>query len=97
MLHGIQGTAANLGFIANWAFPKNLSKESIWLAYYVSLSRPRSLSRLLRRTMPDRDIIEGGPPESITKAFDKLLTDKIQTTNVACARARREMGWPAHP
>jgi hypothetical protein len=95
-LHGVQGKTADPGFIANWAFPKNLSKESIWLAYYVSLSRPRSLSRLLCRTMPDRDIIEGGPPESITKAFDKLFTTKIQTTNVACARARREMGWPPH-
>ena len=53
-LHGVQGKTADPGFIANWAFPKNLSKESIWLAYYVSLSRPRSLSRLLCRTMPDR-------------------------------------------
>ena len=95
-LHGVQGKTADPGFIANWAFPKNLSKESIWLAYYASLSRPRSLSRLLCRTMPDRDIIEGGPPESITKAFDKLFTTKIQTTNVACARARREMNWPPH-
>ena len=56
-LHGVQGKTADLGFIANWAFPKNLSKESIWVAYHVSLSRPRSLSRLLCRTMPDRKII----------------------------------------
>ena len=95
-LHGVQGKTADPGFIANWAFPKNLSKESIWLAYYVSLSRPRSLSRLLCHSMPDKDIIEGGPPESITKAFDKLFTREIQSTNVACARARREMGWPPH-
>ena len=95
-LHGVQGKTADPGFIANWAFPNNLSKESIWLAYYVSLSRPRRLSRLLCRSMPDRDIIEGGPPESITKAFDKLFTAKIKSTNVACARARREMGWPPH-
>ncbi len=75
---------------------RTFSKESIWLAYYVSLSRPRSWPCLLCRTMPDRDIIEGGPPESIAKAFGKLFTTKIQTTNVACARARRGMGWPPH-
>ena len=92
-LHGVQGKTADPGFIANWAFPKNLSKESIWLAYYVSLSRPRSLSRLLCRSMPDRDIIEGGPPESITKAFDKLFTGKSSLpTSRAHAHVERWAG-----
>ena len=74
---GVQGKTADPGFIAKMAFPKNLSKESIWLAYYVSLPRPRSLSRLLCRSMPDRDIIEGGPPESITEACGKLFRTRI--------------------
>ena len=96
-LHGVQGKTADPGFIAHWTFPKMLSKEAIWLAYYVSLSRPRSLSRLLCHSMPDRDIIEGGPPESITEAFDELFTGKIQDTKDACARARQELGWPPRP
>ena len=80
---------------AHWKFPKGLKRESIWLAYYVSLSRPRSLSRLLSHGLPDRSIIEGGPPESITDVFKELFTEKIAATQQACAQARAEMGWPA--
>ena len=94
-LHGVQGKTADPGFIAHWKFPKGLKRESIWLAYYVSLSRPRSLSRLLSHGMPDRSIIESGPPESITDAFEELFTEKIAATKLACAQARAEMGWPA--
>ena len=94
-LHGIQGKTADPGFIAHWKFPKGLPRESIWLAYYVSLSRPRSFSRLLSHGLPDRSIIEGGPPESITEAFNELFAEKIKTTKVACAAARAEMSWPA--
>ena len=94
-LHGVQGKTADPGFIAHWKFPRGLNRESIWLAYYVSLSRPRCLSRLLSHGMPDRSIIEGGPPESITDAFQELFSEKITATKLACARARREMGWPA--
>ena len=94
-LHGVQGKTADPGFIANWAFPKNLKKECIWLAYYVSLSRPRSLSRLLCRSTPDRGLIEGGPPASISDAFKKLFGSKIEETKVACAQARKAMGWPS--
>ena len=94
-LHGVQGKTADPGFIAHWTFPKGLKRESIWLAYYVSLSRPRSLSRLLSHGMPDRNIIESGPPESITDAFEELFIDKIAATKLACAQARADMGWPA--
>ena len=94
-LHGVQGKTADPGFIAHWKSPKGLKRESIWLAYYVSLSRPRSLSRLLSHGMPDRSIIESGPPESITDAFEELFTEKIAATKLACAQARAEMGWPA--
>ena len=94
-LHGVQGKTADPGFIAHWAFPVGLSDESRWLAYYVSLSRPRGFSRLLSHGLPDRDIIEGGPPENITNAFEELFSQKIAATKRACARARTEMGWPA--
>ena len=45
--------------------------------------------------MPEKEIIEGGPPEEIVKAFKELFTDKIAKTKIACAKAREEMGWPA--
>ena len=94
-LHGVQGKTADPGFIARWKFFKGLNKESIWLAYYVSLSRPRGFSRLLSHGLPDRSIIEGGPPESITEAFNELFAEKITATKAVCAEARAEMGWPA--
>ena len=93
-LHGIQSKTADPGFIAHWKFPKGLSKESVWLAYYVSLSRPRSLSRLLGHGVPDRNVIEGGPPETIVKAVVEFFESKIVATKLACARTRAEFGWP---
>ena len=51
-LHGVQGKTADPGFIAHWSFPAGIKKESIWLAYYVSLSRPRRLSNLLSHGFP---------------------------------------------
>ena len=76
-LHGVQGKTADPGFIAHWSFPTGLSTSSIWLAYYVSLSRPRSLSKLLSHGLPDRDIIEGGPPESIPTRFRQYLQGRL--------------------
>ena len=67
----------------------------MWLAYYVSLSRPRSFAQLLSHGLPDRGIIEAGPPEQIAKAFDELFGDKIATTKIASAKARQALGWPA--
>jgi hypothetical protein len=96
-LHGIQGKTADPGFIAHWTFPAGLSQVSIWLAYYVSLSRPRGFSKLLSHGLPDRDIIEGGPPESIASAFHDMFAEKITKTKVACAKARAQMGWPRRP
>jgi len=93
-LHGVQGKTADPGFITHWKFPKRLPKESIWLAYYVSLSRPRSFSRFLCHGSPDRDIIEGGPPETLTNAFEEFFQAKVAATSSACAQARAELGWP---
>ena len=68
----------------------------MWLAYYVSLSRPRSFGQLLlSHGLPDRSIIESGPPQELAKAFDELFTGKIAATKIACAEARLALGWPA--
>ena len=93
-LHGVQGKTADPGFITHWKFPKRLPKASIWLAYYVSLSRPRSFSRFLCHGSPDRDIIEGGPPEALTNVCQELPEAKCAATGAACAKARAELGWP---
>ena len=94
-LHGVQGKTADPGFIVHWTFPPGLKKESMWLAYYVSLSRPRSFAQLLSHGLPDRSIIESGPPQELAKAFDELFTEKIAATKIACAEARLALGWPA--
>ena len=94
-LHGVQGKTAEPGLIAHWTFPPALSKESIWLAYYVILSRPTALANLLSFGLPSRKILEAGPPKAITEAFQRVFGDKIEKTKEACAEARRELGWPA--
>ena len=96
-LHGVQGKTADPGFIVHWTFPPGLKKEATWLAYYVSLSRPRSFGQLLSHGLPDRSIIESGPPEEIAKEFDELFADKIARTKIACAKARHALSWPARP
>ena len=45
--------------------------------------------------LPEREVIESGPPEEIAKAFQELFADKIAKTKIACAKAREEMGWPS--
>ena len=94
-LHGVQGKTADPGFIMHWTFPLALSKVAIWLATYVSLSRPRRFKNMLSHGLPLRETIEAGPPEEITKAFDELFTAKIAATKIACVKAREALKWPA--
>ena len=94
-LHGVQSKTADPGFIVHWRYPKRLPKESIWLAHYVSLSRPRNLSQMLSHGLPSREVIEGGPPEAWLTELDTLFEDKIEKTKRECAKARAALGWPA--
>ena len=96
-LHRTQGKTADPGFIAHWQFPAGLREHIIWLAYYVSLSRPRRLRSLLCHGEPDRSIIEGGPPTAIVAASEEFFSMKIAPTKRACARARAAMNWPPRP
>ena len=93
-LHGVQSKTVEPGFIVHWFFPPRLSKESTWLAYYVSLSRPRSFSQLLSHGLPSRKVIEVGPPEEIAKALEELFADKIAAKKIACVKAQADMNWP---
>ena len=94
-LHGVQGTTADPGFIAHWTFPLRLPYASQWLATYVSLSRPRRFKNLLSHGLPSRELIEGGPPEEISTALAELFVNKIAATKIACAKARKQLKWPA--
>ena len=93
-LHGVEGTTTEPGLVAHWRFPRKLSQESRWLAHYVILSRPRRLASLLSHGLPDRAVLEGGPPASISDAFQRIFGEKIAETNQACQAARRKLNWP---
>ena len=90
-LHGVQGTTADPGF----TYPLRLPRVSQWLATYVSLSRPRRFKNLLSHGLPSRELIEGGPPEETSTALDELFVKKIAATKIACAKARKQLKWPA--
>ena len=71
-----------------------LDHEQIWLAHYMQLSRPRSLKTMISHGMPDRNVIEGGPPQRIQDELDRLFKDKIAATEKAAALARKQLKWP---
>ena len=91
-LHGIQGKNAEPGMCAHWSSPKHLSAEALWLAHYVILSCPRRLKDLVSYGLPDRSVLEGGPPEKITEVFERLFAGKIEKTKLACRDARLALG-----
>ena len=64
---------AETGVCAHWKLPKRLGPEALWLAHYVILSRPRNLKDLASYGVPDRSLLEGGPPEAIDGSFSETL------------------------
>ena len=62
----------------------NVSAETKWLAYYVMLSRVRSLDNFLCHGLPEREMLESGPPETLQKAMAELFEGKIATTFESC-------------
>ena len=94
-LHTLQGMTAEPGLKAHWTLPPRLAASVKWLAYYVMLSRPRSLSSLLSFGMPERRILEGGPPQEILESLRELFGDKLSKAREQSEAARRELSWPA--
>jgi hypothetical protein len=94
-LHTLQGVTASPGLIFHWKFPRFMSPEVRWLATYVALSRPESLSQLISIGMPDsvRDIIEGGPPEGILTRFNDMFKELEVATHLQAREVMRELGW----
>ena len=73
------------------------SRRTPWRGDYVSLSRPRSFGQLLSHVLPDRSIIESGPPEELANTCDELFTETIAATKIACAEAQLALQAPARP
>lgn len=95
-LHTLQGTTAEPGLIFHWKFPRFMSPELRWLATYVALSRPASLSQLLSVGMPAydlREILEGGPPEGILTRFKAMFQEKEVFTHEMAEKIMLELGW----
>ena len=91
-LHGLQGTTARPGLVAHWRMP-GLDHSQKWLATYVMMSRPPSFSAMLSFGLPDRTVIEGGPPSALTNSQAQLWHHKIELTKAKVAEARRTLGW----
>ena len=92
-LHCLQGITARPGLVAHFALPP-VSTATRWLSYYVLLSRVECLSQLLCHKLPDRGILEGGPPEALQEALNVLFSQKVDKTHRAAKDARKELGWP---
>ena len=95
-LHALRGSTADPGLLAHFRMPGNLSMAAKWLAYYVALSRTPSFRQLRCHGLPDREIMEGGPPPELLHLMGELFADKIESTYSECTRARVELGWPVH-
>ena len=95
-LYTLQSVTATPGLIFHWKFPRFFSPELRWLATYVALSRPQSLAQLISVGIPAdmRDIIEGGPPESILSKFNDMFSELETATHLRAAEVMRELGWP---
>ena len=94
-LHTLQGMTAQPGLKAHWSFPPNLPSKTKWLATYVMLSRPRSLQNLISFGLPERSLLEAGPPADLVECLDELFAGKEKETEIKIAKARASLGWPA--
>ena len=93
-LYSMQGTTADPGMVAYWAFPQMCSSTIRWLIIYVMLSRPRCLASLqsIGLTEKVRTTIEEGPPEDLVASFHKLFDAKIHDTKIEAIRAAKHYG-----
>ena len=93
-LYSMQGTTADPGMVAYWAFPQICSPTIKWLIIYVILSRPRCLANLqsIGLTEKVRTAMEAGPPEDLVSNFHKLFDAKIHDTKTEAMRAAKHYG-----
>ena len=79
----------------HWKFPRRLTKDMMWLATYVAISRVRKLANLrsVGLTNKIRSIIEAGPPESIPAVFAKYFAEKEKNTQKDADSFMQHLGW----
>ena len=96
-LHVLQGCTCEPGLIFHWKFPRRLTRDMVWLAVYVAISRVRSLAtfRSVGLTTKIRHIIEGGPPDSIPATFAKYFEEKERRTKELAENYMKLLGWNA--
>ena len=94
-LHVLQGCTCDPGLIFHWKFPRRLTKDMVWLATYVAISRVRKLANLrsVGLTRKIRGIIEAGPPESIPAMFAKYFAEKEKNTQKDADSFMQHLGW----
>jgi hypothetical protein len=94
-LHVLQGCTCEPGLIFHWKFPRRLTRDMVWLAVYVAISRVRSLAtfRSVGLTTKIRRIIEGGPPDSIPATFEKYFGEKERKTKELAEDYMKRLGW----
>ena len=87
--------------VAYWHLPKVLPNEIKWLVVYAMLSRVPSLSQLqsVALTTRVRRILEGGAPDNLVQAFQRLFGNTMEERSEK--RALRERGlagslWHRH-
>ena len=94
-LHVLQGCTCDPGLLFHWKFPRRLSKDMVWLATYVAISRVRKLENLrsVGLTRKIKDVIEAGPPDTIPDMFAKYFGEKEKTTQKDADNFMRLLGW----
>ena len=94
-LHVLQGCTCDPGLIFHWKFPRRPSKDMVWLATYVAISRVRKLENLrsVGLTRNIKDIIEAGPPDSIPAVFAKYFGEKEKKTQKDADDFMKLFGW----
>jgi len=92
-LYGLQGCTTKPGLLASWNLPKSLSQEQKWLAIYVMLSRAPSFAQILSHGLPDRTVIEAGPPQELCKNIELAIGDKLKDSELAMTAAMQFLGW----
>ncbi len=96
-IHTLQGMTAVPGLIVIGNVHVSSRKSCGGWPHTWSCPGPLSLAQLISVGIPDdlRDIIQGGPPESILSRFNDMFKEKEDATHIRAAEVMREFGWDA--
>ena len=91
----LQGVKADPGLIFHWILLRLFSEELLWLAAYMSLSRPPSLAQWISLGVPAglRNTIEGGRPQGILSKISDIFKKIQNATYLRAAEVMREFNF----